>query len=228
MKRNSHTPVMHLFFSLLVGGGLWWAAPALGGVAPGTSDVVTVGTVTAPGNIIGVPVFIRDTSGTPLGLDQPPGSRIQSFSIKVDYPVSPFITGVTFTRAGITSTLTPTFESSPSVPGSISLIATFPESTDLIPFTLDGALPGNQIGQLTFTFSPSTPPGTVVPLTIDGTLTQLSDQGGTLTETEQLGTLSLIDGSITVAASTGVPTLDEWALLLLAASLVFIAVRMRM
>ena len=64
------------------------AVPALAGPAPvPSSDTVTVGTVSlaSAGSTVDVPVYIRDVSGTPLGMDQPTGSKIQSFSIKVDY-----------------------------------------------------------------------------------------------------------------------------------------------
>ena len=54
--------------------------------APLPQDVVTVGIVNGPQfSVVDVPVYIRDTSSTPLGLDQPAGSRIQSYSIKVNY-----------------------------------------------------------------------------------------------------------------------------------------------
>src|SRR5690242_11645326 len=81
------------------------------------TDVVTIGTGTQTGTSIDVPVYIRDTSGTPLGIDQPPGSRIQSYSIKVNYSPAASVQSVTFTRAGITSPLTPSFESSPASAG---------------------------------------------------------------------------------------------------------------
>src|SRR2546423_2035902 len=141
-------------------------------------DVITVGTVNTTGGTVDVPVSIRDVSGTPLGLDQPPGSRIQSYSIKVNYSPAAAVQSVTFTRAGITTALTPTFENSPSSAGSISLLDTFQESTNLIPFTLNGAAPGNQVAHLVFTLSPSAAPGTPVVLTLYPALTQLTDERG--------------------------------------------------
>ena len=214
--------LFRLSFALVVVCGLWWAAPA----AAQALDTVTVDTVIANGPVIVVPVYVRDASGTALGIDQPFGSRIQAFSLKVDYPASPFITGVTFTRAGITAPLTPTFENSPSAAGTISLLMTFDETTNLVPFVSNAALPGNQVGQLTFTFSPATPPGTVVPLTLDAALTQLSNEGGTTTETG--GTLVRVPGSVTVLAPAVVPvvpTLSEWGLLLLAVGLAIVVLR---
>lgn len=225
MKSQRVQSLFRLSFAFVVGCGLWWAAPAAAQVA---ADVVTVGTVAANGPVIVVPVHVRDVSGTPLGIDQPFGSRIQSFSIKVDYPVSPFIQSVTFTRAGITAPLTPTFESSPSSPGSISLLMTFDETTNLVPFVSNAAAPGNQVGQLTFTFAPATPPGTVVPLTLDATLTQLSNEGGTTTETLGNQSLLLVPGSVTMLAIVSpfvVPTLSDWALILLAAALTIVVFR---
>src|SRR5690349_9745199 len=112
------------------------------GLAAGVSaqpipqDVITVGTGSGTaGGTVDIPVFIRDTSATPLGIDQPPGSRIQSYSIKVNYSPAASVQSVTFTRAGITQSLTPAFESSPSSAGSITLLDTFQENTNLIPFT---------------------------------------------------------------------------------------------
>src|ERR1700692_1560503 len=85
-------------------------------------DAVTVGTVTASGNTVDVPVYIRDKSATPLGRDQPAGSKIQSYTLTVDYAPAASVQSVTFTRAGITAGLTPSFEVSPAAAGQISLL----------------------------------------------------------------------------------------------------------
>src|SRR6059058_4335863 len=136
---------------------------------PTPQDVVTVGTVFGPaGTTVDVPVFIRDTSGTPLGMDQPPGSKLQSYSIKVNYAPAASVQSITFTRAGITASLTPTFESHPTAPGSISLLDTFQESTNPIPYTLNAAVPGNQVAHLLVTIAPAATPGAVT-LTLDPT-----------------------------------------------------------
>ncbi|HEY2324745.1 MAG TPA: hypothetical protein VGJ82_17940 [Thermoanaerobaculia bacterium] len=191
-------------------------------VAP---DVVTIGTAVNSGLTADVPVYIRDTSGSPLGIDQPFGSRIQSYSIKVDYAPASAIQSVTFTRAGITQSLTPAFESSPASAGSITLIDTFDETTNLIPFTSNAALPGNQVGKLHFTFAPGTLTGTVVTLTLDPTLTQLSNQAGTTSETVTKGTLTLVNG--TLVQTQDIPLLDPRILILLGIVLALIAVRLR-
>jgi len=173
-------------------------------IAGNILDVLTVGTgAGTPGSNVDIPVFIRDTSGSILGIDQPAGSRIQSYSIKVDYAPAASVQSVTFARAGITASLTPTFESSPSAAGSISLIDTFSETTNLIPFTLNAALPGNQIGVLHFALAASAPPGTVT-LSIDTVLTQLANEAGTTTETTATSNLFPTNGSITVNPATPV------------------------
>ena len=180
------------------------------------SDVVTVGTVSvaSAGSTVDVPVYIRDTSGTPLGIDQPFGSRIQSYSLTVNYAPASAVQSVTFTRGGITVPLTPTFESSPSAAGTISLIDVFQESTNLIPFTSNAPLPGNQVGTLHVTIAPTATVGSIITLTLDPTLTQLSNQAGTTSETVALNTLTLVSGAI--AVTTSVPALSAWALALLA------------
>ncbi|MEA2345595.1 MAG: hypothetical protein QOF63_3764 [Thermoanaerobaculia bacterium] len=192
-----------------------------------TPDVVTVATVTGPQfSTVDVPVFIRDSSGTPLGLDQPAGFHIQAYSIKVNYAPASAVQSITFTRGGVTTSLTPASESSPSSAGSISLIDSFSEATNPIPFTLNGALPGNQVATLHVTLAATATPGTIITLTLDPTaLTQLSNASGTVGEMVSNGTLTLVNGSITVVPS--VPALGHIALLVLAISLAFIAIRSR-
>jgi hypothetical protein len=201
------------------------AAPAAAQLA----DTVTVGSASAPPTgSIDVPVFIRDASGTPLGIDQPPGSRIQSYSLKVNYSPASAVASVTFTRGGITTTLTPTFESSPAGAGTITLIDTFQEATNLIPFTSNAALPGNQVATLHFNIAASATPGTNITLTLDPALTQLTDQSGSGATKESVANanLVLVPGVLTVSAA--VPALSTWALIALAAALALIATRMRL
>jgi hypothetical protein len=168
------------------------------------ADTVTIGTGSGlPGANVDVPIHIRDASGSVLGIDQPAGSRIQSYSIKVDYSPAASVQSVTFARAGITAALTPTFESTPAAPGSISALDSFQESTNLIPFTSNAALPGDQIGVLHFVLAASAAPGSIA-LTLDTTLSQLSNEAGTTNETTTATNLTLVNGSITVNPSTPV------------------------
>lgn len=167
-------------------------------------DEVTVGSNAGlPGANVDIPIYIRDVSGSPLGIDQPSGSRIQSYSIKVNYAPAAAVQSVTFARAGITAALTPTFESTPNNPGTISAIDSFEEATNPIPFTLNAAAPGNQIGVLHFVLAANATPGTVT-LTLDTILTQLSNASGTVNETTAATNLALVNGSITVNPMVGV------------------------
>jgi hypothetical protein len=199
------------------------ALPLFAAVTP--SDVVTIGTAVNTGLTADIPVYIRDTSGTPLGIDQPAGQRIQSYSLTVNYSPAAAVQSITLTRAGITQSLTPAFESSPSSPGSVTLIDTFDEATNLVPFTSNAALPGNQVAKLHIQFQPGTLTGTVLTLTLDPTLTQLSNQGGTTSETVNNGTLTLVNGS--AVQTQDIPLLDARVLILLGIVLALVAIRLR-
>src|SRR3954471_4021042 len=87
-------------------------------------DSLTVDTVTAQGTAATVPLYVRDMAGTPLGVDRSSGSKIQSLAIKVTYAPATAVSSVAFSRAGITTNLTPIFESSPQSAGSVSLLTT--------------------------------------------------------------------------------------------------------
>jgi len=173
-------------------------------IASAATDVVTVASVTATGTSVDVPIYIRDVSGTPLGMDQPAGSKIQSFSIKVTYSPASAVQSVSIARTGITSSLSPSFESKPSTSNSISILATFPESGNQIPFTLNAGSPGNLVAHMSFTLSASAAPGTSITLTLDSSVTQLTDQGGSSATKETVANsrLSLNDGAINIPALT--------------------------
>lgn len=226
MRRNQTLAPFLLVLSVLC-----WLPAAPAAAQPVAQDVVTVGTVTASGSTVDVPVYIRDLSGTPLGIDQPAGSKIQSYSIKVDYSPAAAVSSVTFSRAGITTALGPSFESTPSSAGSTSLLDTFQESTNPIPFTLNGAVPGNQVAHLVFHLSPSVIPGSTITLSLDPTLTQLANDAGTTNETTSNANLALVNGAINIPLSfvvSNAPTLSPWLLVLLAVVLAAVAVRARM
>jgi hypothetical protein len=194
------------------------------------ADVVTVGNVIATSAIVDVPVYIRDTSGTPVGVDQPPGSKLQAYSIKVDYAPAASIASAGMARAGITASLTPLSEFAPVSPGSTSLIDDFYEPTNPVPFTSNAVLPGNQVAHILVQLSPSVTPGSVITLTLDPILTTVSNDGGTTTETVANGNLALVSGSITIPPTFvfEIPTLSHWMLALLAMALAVVAVKIRM
>lgn len=194
------------------------------------ADVITVGNVTATSAVVDVPVYIRDVSGTPLGVDQPAGNKLQSYSITVNYAPAGSVATAGMGRAGITASLSPLFESAPVGPGTASLIDTFYEATNPVPFVSNAPASGNQVAHLMVQLSPSVTPGSVITLTLDPTLTQLANDGGTTKETVLAGNLVLVNGTITIPANFvyQIPTMSQWMLVLLAITLAVVAVRVRM
>lgn len=183
----------HLFSALL----LLFSAVAANG-----QDVLSVGNgQAAPGGSVAIPVSVRDASGTPLGSDAGSGNRIQSIAFKVLYPTET-VASVTFTRAGVTSGLTPLVSLTPSGSGFISAIFSFAESTSPINFTLNQT---DQIGTLTVTLQPGAVRGTTALLTLHPASAMLANQGGTLSETVMNGNLALINGSVTVTSTLATP-----------------------
>jgi hypothetical protein len=180
----------HVVVSLLILFALLGASPVF------AQDTVTVGTVTASGNTVDVPVYVRDVSGTPLGRDQAAGSKIQSFSITVNYSPAAAVQSVTFSRAGITASLSTPSEGSPGTSGTITWFASFDESTNLVPFTLNAPPPGDQIAHLVFTLAPSAAPGSSITLAL-GSGTVLSNQAGTIGEAPP-SSLALVNGGINI------------------------------
>lgn len=170
------------------------AAPAA------AQDVVTVGSVTVSGSVADVPVSIRDTPGTPLGMDRPAGSRIQGLSIAVTYAPASAVSSVSFSRAGITATLKPAFEATPASGNSITLISSLP----VIPFNQATAGSGDLVANLHFELAPSATPGTTITVSLDPAGTLLDDGSGTAAtkETATNGALALVNGSIQIAPLT--------------------------
>ncbi|MCP4654190.1 MAG: hypothetical protein GY856_02105 [bacterium] len=161
-------------------------------------DVMTVGSSEAPlnpGELVVVPVYVRDTSGTALGIDAGAGRRIQNLSIIVEYSPAAAVTAIDIGRAGLTAALTPVFEADVDADGQRSWIATFDETGAPLPFNLDAALPGDQVAELTIQLSGQVGPKTVLVLSLVGATTALGDRGGTLAETEANGQLRLVGGT---------------------------------
>lgn len=175
----------------------------LAGAAPAwAQDVLTVGTGVAPsGGSVTIPVSVRDVSGTPLGSDAGAGNDIRGFAIKVFYPTAS-VASISFARAGITASVTPLFETTLQGSGWITYLASFNQT---LAFTLDGTPPGNQIGTLTVTLQ-SVPPGTFAALTFDAPSATLSNQAGTVGETVAMGTLALVNGSVTASSALDAPS----------------------
>jgi len=173
-------------------------SPAAGAAQDGAT--VSGALSAPPGATLEVPVYARDVSATPIGVDQPAGSRIQSLSYKVTFTPASSVASKLFARAGITAGLTPTFQATPSTATTASYLGTFDESTDPIPFTLDAASPGDQVLKITVTLAAAAPAGTI-DLTLDPTTTLFANQAGSTEESLANGWLALTNGAITVLSN---------------------------
>ncbi len=100
-------------------------------------------------------------------------------------------------RDGVLLGLDELYELAPVTGGSVSYLSSFAEATDLVPFTVDAAEPGDVVARLSFTLAADAPAGPL-PLTLDAATTALSNQAGTVDELESEGNLVLAHGEITV------------------------------
>ncbi|HEV8629318.1 MAG TPA: fibronectin type III domain-containing protein, partial [Thermoanaerobaculia bacterium] len=146
-------------------------------------------------------VYVRDTSGTPLGVDQAAGAKIQSFSIKIAYSPASAFSSLSLSRAGLLAALTPKAgESNPTTAGTASYLGSFAESSNPVPFNLDAPAPGNLVLQATYTVAPAPPTGTVT-FTLDAAVTLLANEAGTIDETVADGGITLTGGSLVILSN---------------------------
>jgi hypothetical protein len=170
-----------------------------------SQDVVTIGSGSGPpGAVVYVPVSILDRNGTPLGIDQSSGSRIQGFAFKVTFPTN-IVQSVGFTRGGILNGLTPVHEATLQGTGWTSYLASFAESSSPIPFDLNISAPGNTIGTLVVTIASGATPGTTAALRFDSPGVALSNQSGSIPENVSNAALALVHGSLSVTNSLAAP-----------------------
>lgn len=186
------------------------------GVALAQQDVVTLANGAAcltadPGDVVQIPIYVRDTSGTPLGEDQGAGNQIQSFAIGISYPVGT-LTAVDVAAAGITSgEITIAEIKTPPNPipagGTKSWVVSYSENDSLttveadLPFNLDAALPGDLIGMFTVTVAGTATPGSTIPITLQVN-TSLLNEASTITESTATGDLMLVSTCIQITAPT--------------------------
>ena len=165
-------------------------------------DRLTLGTGRSglPGETIDIPVYVRDASLTPLGLDRPAGERIQGLVFKVLFPMNA-MAAASAVRDGVLLGLDALYELAPVTAGSIAYLASFAEATDPIPFSLDGAGPGDVVARLSLTLAPSLPAGPV-DLFLDAATSELVNQAGTLSESQpNNGNLQIFHAQILVGVN---------------------------
>ncbi len=146
-------------------------------------DEVNLGTAEGfQGDTIEVPIYVRDLGATLLGVDQPGGAKIQGFTFQIEFQPSASVQAANAYHSGTTGGLSPLFDTFVFTGDSLTYVVSFDEATNLVPLTLDGPGPGDEVARLVVTIDPGAPP-TPVQLTLLGATT-LSNQAGTLTETE--------------------------------------------
>lgn len=170
-----------------------------GAVSAGAQDVLGVATIGgAPGQTRDVTVTVRDVAGTLLDEGDGIDLEIQGFAFRVDVAPSGLVTPVTFLQAGVTAGHTPVFPVVTVQPDHVIVLMSFDETTDPLAFTLNAAPPGNVIGKLRFTLSPSAPLDSVVTLTVTQASATLVNGAATFSETIANGQLALVDGEIVI------------------------------
>lgn len=168
-------------------------------------DVLTLGTgEAAAGGVVSISLSIRDVGGTPLGTDAISGNRIQGFAFKVLFPTE-IVASVSFARAGVTASLTPLHQAALQGSGWSAAVVSFNESSNVIPFGLNAAAPGDSVGTLTVTLSVTAPAGSTATLLVDPPSAMLSNQAGSVRETVANGSLTLVNGSVRVTGSLATP-----------------------
>ena len=149
------------------------------------------------GRTVVVPVRLRDSRGTPLGLERGPGNAIQAISLAVRCLPAEAVTEVRLRRAGATAKAEPLFEAAPRGGASGALVASFDELRQPLAVGLYPSR-GDLVAEIVVTLAPHVAPGTVVELRLDPAVTTLSDQAGTVSETAGNGWLRLLDGRLEV------------------------------
>jgi hypothetical protein len=192
--------------------GIAAAALAAAFLAPGAAsaavvtDVLTIGTVNVSSGTgqVGVPIYIQDNTGTPIGRDQGALMRISGFALQVTYgPNSCIDTPATASQrinlaGGILAGQSADIDSRVKVANtSQSWLYSSAETNGLIPFTA-AAAPGDQIGTMVFNLT-GCPGGTInlVIATSGGAAATLSSDSGA-SETVGNGGLSVVNGAINI------------------------------
>ncbi len=151
-------------------------------------DEVNVGTAEGfQGDTVEVPIYVRDLGSTLLGVDQPAGNKIQGFTFQVQFQPQWSVQAISAYHSGTTAGLSPLFDTFTTTGDTITYVVSFDEATNLVPLTLDGPGPGDEVARLVVTIDPGAAPSPINLTVLNGTT--LSNQAGTLTETEgaQLG-----------------------------------------
>jgi hypothetical protein len=182
--------------AVLVAAAFLLAAGPTAGPRP-QSEVRLADVEAGAGQKVVVPVKVRDRQGTPLGPERRFGERVQALSFKVVALPAGAVQSIRVRRAGVTAGLAPLFEARPAGGGSGSLVVSFDEAGQPLPWVLSDRT-AQKVAAVEVTLAPGLRRGTVVELRLDPVATMLSNQAGTVAETVANGWLAVRDGRIAV------------------------------
>jgi len=177
-------------------------------------DAITVSSISQvdPGQLVTVPIHVRDRSNTSLDENAEAERTIRNLAITVRYSPAAAVDAVDIVRAGLTAAHAPVFETAVDADDAHSGIASFDES---LGFTVDAASPGDLVAHLRVQLAADVASGTVVKLELVGATTALGNASGTILETQANGELTLVDGQLGVgtdvcqASATALCLLDD-------------------
>lgn len=139
-----------------------------------------------------VPVRITDALGTALDRNVETHRAIRSLSVTVEPSPPGAVSSIAVMRSGLTADLAPRFETQVSSGARRSWLVSFDQA---LPFT-GGA---QEVAQLRLQLASDVAPGTRIELDLVSPTTALSNGSGTLVETADDGSLSLMAGAVDVA-----------------------------
>lgn len=177
-------------------------------------DVITISSIsqTDPGQLVTVPIHVRDRSNTSLNEDAGADRTIRNLAVSVRYSPVSAVADVEIVKAGLTAAHTPVFETAINLGDTHSWIVSFDES---LGFAVDAASPGDLVAHLRLQLAADVASGTVVELELVGATTALGNASGTILETEANGGLTLTHGTLGVgtdvcaASATALCLLDR-------------------
>lgn len=192
-----------------------WALSALlfgGALSALAQDAIVLGSplVAAPGEVVRVPLFLRDVEGTPLGAQGQAPIQWIDFSITHSHPQ--YIVGclgttypncdLRFEGAGQLTATRPEISGTLIHVASLYVRRIFPQALAFRPGELE------PIGFIDFRLDPNTPLGTVIQLRVDPTKTFLANHDRTIVEDKELALNETTVRVTTCLDPPGTPSFD--------------------
>lgn len=163
-------------------------------------DVVSLGSVSlaAPGEIVQIPIYLRDTSGTALGSDAAAGRKIQSLALHIGVLPPNAVSSMSIVRSGVTVGPQALFETSSQVGNRVYALLSFDEATAPLAFTVDAPFPGDPVAMLELEVAKAANEGLIVLSLLDSG-TALGNQAGVIVETVDNDQLRTVGGTVLVS-----------------------------